>query len=81
VVRAIPQGGGNGQGGKQAVQIAAMLALTVASIYLAGGGVESLLGASFGKGLFGANALAGGLLIGGSLAINARIPPPLPGGR
>jgi hypothetical protein len=79
IVRAIPQGGGNGQGGgKQAAQIAAMLALTVASIYLAGGGAESLLGASFGKELFGANALAVGLLVGGSLALHGHIPAPLP---
>lgn len=78
VVRAIPQGGGNGQsGGKQAVQIAAMLALTVAAIYVGGGGAAGLLGPTFEAG-FGAQALSAGLLIGGSLAINALIPPPRP---
>ena len=81
VVRAIPQGGGgNGQGGgKQAVQIAAMLALTVAAIYVGGAETGFLAGKVFsGSSLTYGTLLGGGILVAGSLALNGPIPAPLP---
>lgn len=78
VVRTIPMGGE----GKQALQIVAMVALVVAAAYVGGGGLVGILPEALGMGLgYGTAAsglLAGGILIGGSLAINALIAPPRP---
>lgn len=74
VVRTVPTGG---EGGKQAAQIVGMLALTVAAIYVGGGGAAGLLGQTLGTGI-GAQVTAASLLIGGSLALNALIAPPRP---
>jgi len=74
IVRAIPQGGG-----KQAVQIAAMLALTVAAIYV-GGAETGFLATKVlaGHAVTYGTLLGAGLLVGGSLALHGRIPAPLP---
>ena len=87
VVQAIPHGGGDGEG-KSVLGIVAMIGLVVATWYIGGGAVAGMLPslsggwtASFLGGGIGAQALAGGLLIGGPLRINELILPsrdPLP---
>lgn len=75
VVRVIPTGGGDG--GKQVGQLIALVALTVAAAFVAGGGLAPVLGAAFKSGLISYSAAAA-ISIGGSLALNGHIPPPLP---
>lgn len=72
VVRTVPTGGD----GKQIAQIIGMIALTVAAIYIAGG-AGGYLGTTIGAAGWQAQALATGVLVASSLAMNAHIPPPL----
>lgn len=80
-LQAVPAGGDDG-GGKSILGIVAMIALVVATWYIGGVGVlgalPTMVGgwtAAFAGGQIGATVLAGGVLIAGSLAINALIPP------
>lgn len=80
-VRAIPLGGDEG-GGKSILGIVAMIGLVVATWYIGGVGIAGALPqmaggwtAAFMGGQIGASVLAGGVLISGSLAINALIQP------
>lgn len=74
VIHAIPQGGG---GSGKVLRSVAMIALVVASITIPGAGIAGLYS---GFGLTGTSlALASaGIMIGGSLLINALLPPPAP---
>lgn len=79
VTRVIPMDGQGGEGGKSAMRIVAMLAIVVASIFTAGGGLAALPG----LGGLTAGSLAAGVAgaiisIAGSLAITARMPPARP---
>lgn len=79
VVRRIPQGRNFGEG-KQIIQIVAMLALVVAAVY-APGYILALLPEALEMGLIDIGATAAiqaAVLVSGSLALNARIPTPLP---
>lgn len=69
------QGGGDG-GGKSTFALIAALALTVFTAGVAGGLLAPVLGSSFAAGTFGASALAAGISLVGSLAINAITAPP-----
>lgn len=77
-LQAVPAGGDDG-GGKSILGIVAMIGLVVASWYIGGGGLAGILpeglGMAFSAGTTASAVLAGGVLIGGSLAINALIPP------
>ena len=77
-VQAIPAGGDDG-GGKSILGIVAMIGLVVATWYIGGGGLGAILpealGMAFSAGQTATAVLAGGVLIGGSLALNALIPP------
>jgi sulfur carrier protein ThiS len=73
VVRTVPTGGD----GKQAGQIVGMIMLAIAAAYVAGG-AGGHLGTLIGAGEWQAGAAGAGLAIGGSLALNALIPQPLP---
>lgn len=81
-LQAVPADGGDGGGGKSILGIVAMIGLIVATWYIGGGGALALMPSmvggwtgAFAAGQIGATVLAGGVLIGGSLAINALIPP------
>lgn len=71
-----PQGGGDD--GKSVFALIASIALTVATGWIAGGGLMGKfgLGAAFGAGKVGALALAAGVSLAGSLLISALVPPP-----
>lgn len=75
-VQAIPAGGDDG-GGKSILGIVAMIGLVVATWYIGGGGLAGLLPEALQLvGTVGGwQAVGAGVLIGGSLAINALIPP------
>ncbi len=79
-VRVIPMGGDGG--GKMAVRIVAMLAVVVTSFYTAGmaaGPLSSLLGVTSSAGISAVGAgIAASMTMAASLAMNAKIPPPLP---
>ncbi|WP_182655599.1 TipJ family phage tail tip protein [Stenotrophomonas lacuserhaii] len=75
VVRTDLAGGGGGL-----LRSIAMIAVSVAAIWVTGGAAVGLLGSSFAAGTFGAAALGAGVTIAGSLLVNALIPPPTPGG-
>ena len=82
IVRRIPKGG-NGNTGKQVLQIVGMLAIFAAAFYapFALVGLSTMLGAS--GGVWGGIIAASGYItaattVMGSLALNARIPTPLP---
>ncbi len=76
VVRRIPLGpGGGGDRGKQAMQIVGMLALVVASVVTAGAGIPAL---GIAAGSLSANLVGAAILIGGTLALRALVPPPRP---
>ncbi|KDD44793.1 bacteriophage lambda tail assembly protein I [Bordetella bronchiseptica OSU095] len=67
VIRAKGEGGG---GGGKVLRTVAMLALVIAA--------PQLGALAFGAGTIGAAALTSGIMIGGSLLINALLPPPTP---
>lgn len=67
---------GGDDGGKSVLALVASIALTVATGFIAGGGLEGLLGARFAAGKLGAMVLAAGVSLAGSLLISALIPPP-----
>jgi hypothetical protein len=69
-----PQGGGNGA---KWIRIVAMVALIVISQGAAAGWFATA-GGTFAAGSASALALSAGIMIVGSLAINALIPPPTP---
>lgn len=80
-LQAVPAGGDDG-GGKSILGIVAMIGLVVATWYIGGVGIAGALPtmaggwtSAFMGGQIGASVLAGGVLISGSLAINALIPP------
>ncbi|MCU0909791.1 MAG: phage tail protein [Rhodobacteraceae bacterium] len=70
-----PRGGGE-DGGKSVLALVASIALTVASGFVAGGGLAGLLGPKFAAGTLGATVLAAGVGLAGSLLVSALIPPP-----
>lgn len=83
VVRSIPAMGGGGNTGKQIGSILMMVAIFAAALYApaALATLSSMLGASGGVfgGILGASAyITAFTTIAGSLALNARIPTPLP---
>lgn len=75
-VQAIPAGGDDG-GGKSIISIVAMIGLVVATWYIGGGGLAGLLPEALQMAgtVGGWQAVGAAVLIGGSLAINALIPP------
>jgi hypothetical protein len=76
VIRRIPQGGG---GGKSGQRLGAMLALVAASWFISGGGLGAFLPEALGMAVASGTAvLAGAVLVGGTLALNALFAPPRP---
>lgn len=75
IIRRVP--GGGGQGGKDGARLGVMLALVVASIAISGGAASGLI-PTLVAGSTPALVASSVLLIGGSLALNALIPPPRP---
>lgn len=74
-----PPAGSGGDGGKNPFAVIAGIALTIATGFIAGGGLATGkfgLGAAFGAGKIGAIALAAGVSYAGSLLISALVPPP-----
>lgn len=70
-----PRGGGDD--GKSVFALIASIALTVATGWIAGGGLGKYFGiAKLGAGTVGAYALAAGVSLAGSLLISALVPPP-----
>lgn len=69
---------GGGDDGKNVFSIIASIALTLATGFIAGGGLLGKfgLGAAFGAGKIGALALAAGVSLAGSLLLSALVPPP-----
>lgn len=73
LVAPLPEGGKVGKIGL----LLASVALTLATGFVAGGGLARLgLGAAFGAGTFGANLAAAGIGLAGSLLVNALTPAP-----
>ena len=75
-VQAIPAGGDDG-GGKSILGIVAMIGLVVATWYIGGGALAGLLPEAIQMAgtVGGWQAIGAGVFIGGSLALNALIPP------
>lgn len=72
-----PQGGEDN--GKSVLTLIASIALTVATGFIAGGGLATKFGlsaATWGAGQVGALALAAGVSLAGSLVLSALVPPP-----
>ena len=70
-------GGAGGGDGKDILATVASLALTVATGFIAGGGLAGIFGSAFGAGTFGATALAAGVSLAGSLLLGGLISPPV----
>lgn len=79
-VAVVPKGG-NRSGGKDIIATIGTLALIAGAAFISGGALGpagfGLLGSSFAAGGFGAQALALGFTVVGSLALNALAPPPI----
>lgn len=80
VVRTVMADGGGGGGGKQIGMIVGMLALMAATWWIGGGGLAGLLPEALQMmGTVGGwQAVGAAVLVGGSLALNALIPPSRP---
>ena len=80
VVRRVLHGGGGGRGGKQIGMIVGMIALMVATWYIGGGALAGILpeGLQMAGTVGGWQAVGAGVLVGGSLALNALIQPNRP---
>ncbi|WP_233574939.1 host specificity protein J [Pusillimonas sp. NJUB218] len=73
MIQAVAEGGGGG-GGK-ILRTVAMIALVIAAPHIAGL-LNTSLGLGFAAGSIGMGVLTAGVMIGGSLLINALLPPP-----
>ena len=74
-----PMGGGGDGGGKNVLALVASIALTVATGFIAGGGLGGIFAKDavlFGVKGLAATALASGVALAGSLLLSALIPPP-----
>lgn len=87
VVRKFPTGMGKGSGGregKMVLQLVGMIGLAISAAFTGGGSLAALgpmLGMGAGAlagGSIGANIASAVILLGGSLFMNAFVPPPLP---
>jgi hypothetical protein len=83
VVRSVPAGGGGGGGGgKEIIRIIGFLAIAASAVFTAGGSLGALLPEALAMGLAAgttaAKIAAGVIAIGGTLALNALIPPARP---
>lgn len=76
IIRARVLGGGGG-GGSKILRTVAMVALVIAAPHIATA-LNTSLGLGFAAGSVGMGALTAGVMIGGSLLINALLPPPKP---
>lgn len=74
IIRARVLGGG---GGGKILRTVAMIALVIAAPHIAAA-LNTSLGLGFAAGSIGMGALTAGVMIGGSLLINALLPPPKP---
>ena len=70
------RGGDRESGGKNVLAIVASIAITVATGFIAGGGLAKFLGPAFAKGTFGALALSSGVSLAGSLLVSGLTAPP-----
>lgn len=76
-IRVVPTGGGGDGGGKDALRLVAMIAVVAAAAFVSGG-AGGLMTGVFAGGTVGAAVAGAAVGIGGSLAMNANIPAPLP---
>jgi predicted phage tail protein len=76
-VSLIPRGGGGGGGGKNVLGTIAMIAVAVVAPYAAAA-INTSLGLGFAAGSIGMSMLTAGVMMAGSMLVNAILPPQTP---
>lgn len=75
-VCAVIRGGGGGDGAKGILRTVALVVVAAAAVAITGGAAAGLFGAGFAAGTFGAGILGAAVMLGGSMLVNAILPPP-----